>query len=350
MFPRRYEIIEGPLNGGMSSVYKCKDSTLSRHVAIKIMQDAANERRMIDEIEALLKLRSKHVVQVFDLLPMQGGRAVVQEFIEGPDLWGPEAHPANADETYRYLWQIASGIADIHAAGVIHRDIKPNNMKIDPEGVVKIFDFGLARNEGCDASTLGFAGTFGFAAPELFVRPAIFTPAVDTYAFGATAIHLIAGELPVHMRRAAQPQALPERYLDQLNSGLARDVLQILESCLHIEPAQRPQMSSVRDIIAKHLLLNKHQALAVYQGAPHYLNTNNRTVSISWTGVGSVRISYDGMRFFVEEVNGEVFINYGLAEIDQPLPASCVLALGAPQRGAQRKYITFDLSHPEVVL
>jgi len=305
---------------------------------------------MVDEINALLKLRSKHVVQVFDLLPIDGGRAIVQEFVEGADLWDTDAHPAGVEKTYQYLWQIAAGIADIHGAGVIHRDIKPNNMKIDPEGVIKIFDFGLARTEGVEASTLGFAGTFGFAAPELFLRPAVFTPAVDTYAFGATAIHLIAGGLPAQMRRPAQPVALPEGYLNSLNSGLSPDVLQTIESCLSMDSSNRPRMSSVRDTLAKHLLLDKHQALAVHQGTPHYLNKDNRTVNARWDGVGSVRISYDGMRFYVAEVSGEVFINYGQAQVNQSLPGSCVLALGGPHRGASRRYITFDLSHPEVVL
>ncbi|WP_267104391.1 serine/threonine protein kinase [Xanthomonas sacchari] len=334
----------------MGSVYKCKDSVLSRHVAIKVIQDAKNEHRMVDEINALLKLRSKHVVQVFDLLPIAGGRAIVQEFVEGEDLWDVDMHPTGAEETYKYLWQIASGIADIHGAGVIHRDIKPNNMKIDPEGVIKIFDFGLARTKGIEAATLGFAGTFGFAAPELFLNPAVFTPAVDTYAFGATAIHFIAGGLPAHMRRPAQPTALQEGYLDRFESGLSRDVLRTLESCLNMDSKNRPQMSSVRDTLARHLLLNKHQALAVYQGTPHYLNKDNQSVKVRWDDIGSVRISYDGMRFYVAEVDGEVFINYGQAQVNQSLPESCVLALGGPHRGASRKYITFDLSHPEVVL
>ncbi|MBP3983767.1 serine/threonine protein kinase [Pseudoxanthomonas helianthi] len=350
MFPTRYEVIEGPLNGGMGSVYKCKDVTLARFVAIKVLQNVADERRMADEIDALLKLRSKHVVQVYDLVPVEAGRAVVQEFIEGNDLWRRDGHPVSVAQKYRCLWQIASGIADIHDAGVIHRDIKPNNMKIDPEGVIKIFDFGLARNNGVNASTLGFIGTYGFAAPELFDGRVAFTPAVDTYAFGATAIHLIAGQLPEDMRRPMPPQALPVGFFERLNSGLSGDVVRLLEACMHMDPSRRPLMASVRDELAKHLLFDKHQALAVHKGHPYYLNKDNRTVSARWDGVGSVRITYDGMKFFVEEVEGEVFINYMPATANQLLPESCVLALGASTRGNMRMYITFDLSRPEVVL
>lgn len=350
MFPERYTIKDGPLNGGMSSVYLCEDTILERKVAIKVLQDFTERRRMADEISALLKLRSKHVVQVLDLVKVGENYAIVQEFIEGHDLCHLPAPPDGAEATYKHLWQIAAGIADIHSAGVIHRDVKPNNMKIDPEGVIKIFDFGLARDQNRNSSTIGFVGTYGFAAPELFDVPAQFTVAVDVYAFGATALHVIAKGIPASLRTPARPTGLPPHFLDQFNTGLSADVLRLLESCLDVNPSRRPSMQIVRDALAKHLLYDKHQALAVHQEQPHWLTKNKRSVTASWTNVASVKISYDGLRFYVAELSGEVYINYGAATLDQSLPESCVVALGAPERGASRKYITFDLSHPEVVL
>jgi serine/threonine-protein kinase len=155
--PDRYKVVGSPLEGGMSSVHLCTDSVLERKVAIKVVSPTTGKRRVLDEITALLKLRSKHVVQVYDVLALPGDQlAIVQEFVAGTELDVKKSPIASADALYRQLWQIASGIADIHAAGLIHRDIKPNNMKRNGEGVIKIFDFGLARSEGPDAKTKGF--------------------------------------------------------------------------------------------------------------------------------------------------------------------------------------------------
>ena len=124
---------------------------------------------MDDELAALLKMRSKHVVQIYDLCKFPDKCiGIIQEFIDGKDLLESFAPPTSIDSYYRQLWQIASGISDIHAVGVIHRDIKPNNMKVDPEGVIKIFDFGLARDAGPAAATVGFVGTPGLEmAPQI---------------------------------------------------------------------------------------------------------------------------------------------------------------------------------------
>lgn len=171
-----------------------------REVIQRVIAEA-HKRRVLDEIAALLKLRSKHVVQVYDVLALPGEQlAIVQEFVEGTDLDVKRSPVTTAEALYRQLWQIASGISDIHAAGLIHRDIKPNNMKRDGEGVIKIFDFGLARSEGTDAKTSGFVGTQGFAAPELYRSSSSFTQAVDTYAFGISALYFVAGTLPPELR------------------------------------------------------------------------------------------------------------------------------------------------------
>ena len=102
--------------------------------------------------------------------------------------------PTTANEFLLTVYPIAEGIADIHAHGRVHRDIKRGNMKYDAEGCLKIFDFGMARNASVNASTLGLVGTRGYMAPELFDRGSdgrvSFTPAVDVFAFGATALAL----------------------------------------------------------------------------------------------------------------------------------------------------------------
>lgn len=350
MIADRYEVIGTSLAGGMATVLPCQDTVLERRVAIKVMPGGADRRRIIDELGALLKMRSKHVVQVYDVLRIdKDDLAIVQEFIDGKDLFDASLAPKATFDYLRLVWQIASGIADIHHLDVIHRDIKPNNMKIDPEGVVKIFDFGLSRDEGTKASTVGFVGTHGFAAPELYAHKAIFTASVDIYAFGATALFLGLRDLPAELKQSP-PVFTGVNYFATFPFELPEEVAEILNNCLRPNPVDRPLMQSVRNILAKHLLHDRHKALVVFRGQPSYLNANNRTVKLSLAEMGKVVIRYDGFCFRVESVDGDVFINNLRVAVGYELPGACVVALGAPEQKNSRRYITFDLSHPEIVL
>lgn len=347
--PERYVDTGVSVKGGMGNVLICKDTVLERTVAVKIIQPAQHKRRMLDELAALQRLRSKHVVQVYDVLSLAKGEfALVLEYVDGKDLADRNSAPKSEDELLKVLWQVASGLADIHSVGVIHRDIKPNNMKIDPEGVIKIFDFGLARSEGGKASTMGFVGTPGFAAPELFGGLVEFTTAVDVFAFGATAYFIAAGSLPQSF--VANPAKGIRAGFGGLNLKLASDIVFFLDACLAADPQQRPRIADVRDALAQHLLVDRHQALLVYQGKVAYLNAQNRVVKLSMPQVCSVGIAYDGLVFKVTAVEGDVFINNRNAEVGQILPGSCVVTLGGPEMKADRRYITFDVSHPEIVL
>lgn len=348
--PDRYKVTGASLQGGMSSVLPCTDEVLERKVAIKVISSTTDQRRVLDEVGALLKLRSKHVVQIYDVLALAGQKlAIVQEFVEGSDLDLKRSPVTTADELYRQLWQVAAGIADIHAAGLIHRDIKPNNMKRDAEGVIKIFDFGLARSEGPDAKTKGFVGTQGFAAPELFRGAARFTQAVDTYAFGISALYFASGSLPPELR-AMPPTPGESSYFAGLPHELAPEIIDVLDACLAFDPNDRPLMSEVRDLLARRLLSGKHQALVVYDGKSTYLNAQRPTVNLKVDGVGQASIKYDGLDFTVPSAEGEVFVNNQALAAGASLPGSCVIAFGAPERGGDRRYITVDVSHPEVVL
>lgn len=349
MIADRYEVMGVSFVGGMAAVWPCNDVVLERKVAIKVMPGSAEKRRIRDELGALLKMRSSHVVQVYDVLNLNGDLAIVQEFIDGQDLFDNALTPKSKNEYLKLLWQIASGIADIHDLGVIHRDIKPNNMKVDPEGVVKIFDFGLARDEGPSAATLGFVGTPGFAAPELYNHHATFTAAVDTYAFGATALFLGLRTLPAKLTHRP-PSLSSEDYFSGLAFELSKDVITILNACLEESPSSRPAMRDVRDLLAKHLLHNRHRALIVFDGKASYLDATRPSVVLQLSSIGEIGIRYDGFSFLVDSFSGEVFINNAIVAAGDQLPGACVVALGASERKAARKFITFDLSHPEIVL
>jgi serine/threonine protein kinase len=349
LLPTRYVPDGAPMAGGMGAVQICMDSILERKVAIKFIHGSTHRRRILDELSALLKMRSKHVVQVYDVLRIGGDDlGIVQEFIDGKDLFESHSIPVDEARYLKQLWQIASGISDIHEAGVIHRDIKPNNMKTDPEGLIKIFDFGLARDEGPSASTMGFVGTHGFAAPELYWGSVKFTPAVDTYAFGATALFLAMGRLP---RSMVNPPYKPSARFDRLTLTLTDDIANVLNSCLAEAPSDRPSMKEVQRLLARRLLHDRHQALVVFNGAESRLNHGNRSIDLNLPTIGQIRITYNGLDFLVESASGEVQINNRAVVVGEAIPGSCVVSLGVwPRRANERKFITFDVSHPEMVL
>jgi len=109
-------------------------------------------------------------------------------------------------------------------------------------------------------------------------------------------------------------------------------------------------MHDVREVLAKHLLYNRHRALVVFKGKASYLDKKRPSVVLRLPSIGEIGIRYNGFDFIVENVSGEVFINNAIVATGSPLPGACVVTLGAPERKADRKYITFDLSHPEIVL
>jgi serine/threonine protein kinase len=203
--------------GGTSDVIICDDGHLDRTVVVKALKPGVDQRRLLDELAALQAIRSKHVVQIYDIIRDESDTitAIVEEYLPGEDLTRSSV-PATVDDFLAMLYPIAEGIADIHAHGRVHHDIKRGNMKYDAEGCLKIFDFGLSRDASKNASTLGLIGTRGFMAPELF-RPGAdgrvsFTPAVDVYAFGATCLAIARGRIPSDLMQV--PPSLPSPSVD----------------------------------------------------------------------------------------------------------------------------------------
>jgi serine/threonine-protein kinase len=168
---------------------------LDRKVAVKFLHVGGEHRRLLDELAALQRIRSKHVVEIFDVTYSRDlSMGIVQEFVDGADLQPLLGNVRSNEEFLRLLYQMSSGLADIHTVGIVHRDIKPSNIMIDGVGILKIIDFNLARPNNA-AHTQGFVGTRGYAAPELYLDGRVdFDPKVDVYALGVTALALLKGE------------------------------------------------------------------------------------------------------------------------------------------------------------
>ncbi|TRL30837.1 serine/threonine protein kinase [Methylosinus sporium] len=344
----RYTPTGATAAGGMGEIIECVDTHLQRLVIIKRLQKDVEERRLLDEQKALAKLRSKHVVQLYDVVQLSDRgvpeNAIVLEFIDGANL---EIGSYNANRKYIHtLWQIACGLRDIHDAGVIHRDVKPNNIRLDKEGVIKIIDFGLARSEDA-AKTRGIIGTPAFMAPELWSHKTIsFDASIDVYAFGATAVALLSTDAPRELaQQPPRPISLPA--LSASLPGLSAPTVALVHRCLDRSPANRPKMVEVQSILQQQLLENQHRALVVFDGATHHLDRKNRKISVNAGTVGSIGIEYNGTDFVVISASGTVFLNNAVAKVGHVVPGCCVITFGIP--GQSRRFVTFDVSTPEVM-
>ena len=146
-------VIVGPLSaGGMGEVYRARDTTLGRDVALKFLPDAFAhdaDRRMRFEREArtLAALNHPHIAAIHGVEKLEDSSVtLVMELVEGDDLNDRLEHSAlPVDEAVAIARQIAAALEAAHAAGIVHRDLKPANVKLKPDGTVKVLDFGLAK-------------------------------------------------------------------------------------------------------------------------------------------------------------------------------------------------------------
>jgi eukaryotic-like serine/threonine-protein kinase len=336
LIANRYEPTGVAAWGGMSEVNECVDINLSRKVMLKRVSNSSDFDRLLDEQKALIKLRSKHVVQLLDVVRFEWNNqeivCLVLEHIDGSRL---DTLSFTTDITYqKTLWQIASGLSDIHDAGIIHRDIKPQNILRDTTGVIKIIDFGLARESGKDNETKSIIGTADFMAPELFSSSTIsFSSAVDTYAFGRTALSLIGASSKL------EPKSIAAKF-PEIDTGVAK----VLEGCLERDAFNRPKMLEIVQMLARNLLKDRHRARIVDGGKVHELNSKNRTVNIT-SPVGTITIRYDGFSFLISNISGNVFINNKKASNGSAMLSACVITIG---EGNSRAFLTFELSNPEL--
>lgn len=344
MLPSRYELSGTNDTGGMGDILYCKDNHLQRDVVIKLLKNDAEQRRLFDEQRSLIQLRSKHVVQLYDVVEVGEQPGLVLEFIRGNDLTNG-SYKTDMNGFVETLWQVACGLSDIHNAGIIHRDIKPNNIRRDSTGVIKVFDFGLARKLD-SAKTNSVIGTVIYMAPELWKNGEVeFTSAVDVYAFGITAMALSGAQVPSELLKYP-PQPSRSGWVRSSLPNLDLDIATILEQCLSYLPKNRPTIADVENVLRRHLLKDKHKGLMVMGTQVKELNCHNRRAKISSNFGGEISIEYDGYDFKVVEIIGDVAVNNDPVSIGYILPGASVITFGTV---AGRGFVTFDISNPEVI-
>jgi serine/threonine protein kinase len=248
----RYQVEDVLGGGGMALVYRARDEELDRPVAIKLLADnlAADEafrKRFLREARLAAQLAHPNVVQVYDSGEADGRPYIVMEYVEGEtlaDLLSRRGRlpPAEAVEL---ALQVCSGLEHAHRAGLVHRDIKPQNLLIRGDGTVKIVDFGIARSaRGTRLTETGSVlGTAAYLAPEQAAGEEV-TPAADVYALGVVLYELLAGRTPHTAESLTQflvsghEQSIPE--LRQLAPEVPAALEDVVMRCLARMPEYRP--------------------------------------------------------------------------------------------------------------
>ena len=254
--------IDGTLGrGGMAVVYLAHDTELGRPVAVKVladhgMEDHSFRARFAREARIAAGLTHPNVVQVFDVGEEAGRPFIVMEYVEGETL-GDELRRERRLSPERVVdvaRQCCAGLACAHAAGLVHRDIKPQNLLVTADGAVKIADFGVAHALDQTRLTLtgSIVGTARYLAPEQTMSTRV-TGAADVYALGVVMYELLTGrpphpgdslpELVLAKRResAKPPRALRPEIPAQLDAAVV--------SCLAAAPERRPTAAGLAEAL-----------------------------------------------------------------------------------------------------
>lgn len=204
-----YEIVEKLGEGGMGVVYKARDLRLERFAAIKVLSaeralDPISRRRFLREAQAASVLNHPHIITIYDILSESDTDLIVMEYVSGHSL--RQMIPSTGMPVWRateYAAQIANALAAAHKAGLIHRDLKPANVMVNPDGRVKVLDFGLAKLSSASQSDSGtvvtqtgtVVGTVTYMAPEQAMGLPMDHRA-DVFSFGVTLYEMLSGAVP----------------------------------------------------------------------------------------------------------------------------------------------------------
>ena len=199
---KRYEVLSKVGAGGMADVYKGRDQMLNRYVAIKVLKKEFREdenfvRKFRSEAQASAGLLHPNVVNVYDVGEDRGLYYMVMELVEGITLkeYIEKKGRLSNKEVISIAIQMCSGIGAAHAAGIIHRDIKPQNIIISKDGKVKVTDFGIAKAVTSNTISTNAMGSVHYTSPEQ-ARGGFSDQKSDIYSIGITLYEMVTGQVP----------------------------------------------------------------------------------------------------------------------------------------------------------
>jgi eukaryotic-like serine/threonine-protein kinase len=250
----RYRVDSKIATGGMGEVWRGEDTVLGRPVAVKLIRaefagDAETLARFRDEARHAAAVSHPGIAHVYDYGESGPARLpfIVMELVDGPSLTQLLAGgPLDVSRVLDVVAQAAAALAAAHAAGLVHRDIKPGNLLIAPDGVVKITDFGIAH--AADSVPLTRTGTLigtpAYLAPER-IAGSPGSPASDLYALGMVAYECLAGTLPFTGTPVEVTLAYARRALPPLPASVPGPVAALVAELTAKDPAARPASAAV---------------------------------------------------------------------------------------------------------
>ncbi len=283
-----YRILDQIGAGGMGVVYKAYDQQLEREVALKVLPqgllaDEAARRRFRKEALALARLNHPNIATIFEFGNEDGLDFLVTEYIPGITLDTKlSSGPLDSEEVIRLGVQLTTGLAEAHSQGLIHRDLKPGNLRVAPDGRLKILDFGLAelaprlRSDDVTASLLTrtseYAGTLPYMAPEQ-LRGAVADARTDIWAAGAVLYEMATGKrpfpepgTPLLINAILNSDPVPT---SQINKKVPPGLDQVVLKALQKEPSRRHQTalelrSELEGLKTGTLVLQKPRARVIW--------------------------------------------------------------------------------------
>lgn len=245
IFGRRYRVTERIGSGGMAEVYKAVDETLGRTVAVKVMHahyatDPEFATRFRQEAASAANLQHPSIVNIYDFGVENDTPYIVMEYVRGTDLKTVlrQRGPLDPTDVAKYGAQVCSALAVAHGYGIVHRDIKPHNIVLMPDGKsVKVMDFGIARAVDSDSTQTGSVlGTAQYVSPEQAQgRP--LNGQSDLYSLGVVLYELSTGRLPfdgdtpvaVALKHVNEPVVPPRRVNPSVPASLETVIMKAME-------------------------------------------------------------------------------------------------------------------------
>lgn len=258
----RYEVLQRLARGGMATVYRAWDRRLERIVAIKVMHEGLGDdsdfaAKFDREARAAARLCDHNVVSIFDQGHDHGRPYIVMEFVQGHTLRAliTKNAPLSPLQALTIIEPIAAALATAHESGLVHRDVKPENVMISDDGNIKVADFGLARSAQAATATQGLLiGTVSYLPPELLTTGRAHSGS-DIYSTGVVLFEMLTGTKPysgdtpisvaykhVNEDMPAPSQVLARKHPEQIRTAPIPDYLDALVvSCTRRNPAMRPK-------------------------------------------------------------------------------------------------------------
>ena len=291
----RYEILGKIGTGGMADVYKAKDHKLNRFVAVKVLKPEFREdttfiRKFRSEAQAAAGLTHPNIVNVFDVGDDGGVYYIVMELIEGITLkeYIAKKGKLSIKEATSIAIQVSMGLEAAHNHGIVHRDVKPQNIIISTDGKVKVTDFGIARAASSNTISSNVMGSVHYSSPEQ-VRGGYSDEKSDIYSLGITLYEMVTGRVPfdgdttvaIAIKHLQEEMVPPSVYTENLPYSLE----QIILKCTQKSVGRRYE--KMEDVIAdlKHSLIDPQGNFVTLSS----VDNEAKTVVISDEELGEIK-------------------------------------------------------------